>query len=701
MAQLSCSRCFAVFEADDARPGAAPLCPGCAQRAPASARLPIAPLGGGRRARRGRPARRAGVAVAVVVAIAAAAGAAVLVLRRAPPPAGSALSAIELRVAEWRAAGLLPPGRTRDAALAAARLDAGAAALAADLPPRTDQALRAFREALALSPGRPAVAIAGYATAFADAAGDEPDGADGAELRATHELVRDALAVASRPALEAAYARLLLLVPSPANDSEASAAAARAVAGAPRDPSARLALGLAQLRREPTAAARLLEEAAAASPADRRLLTAAARARWAAGDGAGALALADRRLALDPGHPGALALRAEVLAASDRTAEAREALERWGAADPGSALPPLLLARLAYQRDDDLAAARKLLEAALARHPDDFAAARALAHRAAVEVASGDVAAADASVAEALRRVPASAPARFQAALLAFRRGDAPALRESAGVLGDRAGPLAARALAARSAELSGTDDEAQAAWQAVAAQAPRDPAVLLTVAGALARLRAGGPALEVARRALERDLAEGRLHRAPTDFWEGPAALVEASRRLETIARAESRGGATAFAAAAACELLLGRTVAADRLARLAALASPQAPAPPAILAQIALDRGDARRAFPIATAALDLHPAAPVLLAVRARALELLGRNLDAERAHREAAEAGPDLVTPRLGLARLLARRGETADARLVLEPLLREDPGLAEARGGLLALTPPGPPQRRQP
>src|SRR6266511_3985932 len=688
MAQLSCSRCFAVFEADDARPGAAPLCPGCAQRAPASARLPIAPLGGGRRARRGRPARRAGVAVAVVVAIAAAAGAAVLVLRRAPPPAGSALSAIELRVAEWRAAGLLPPGRTRDAALAAARLDAGAAALAADLPPRTDQALRAFREALALSPGRPEVAIAGYATAFADAAGDEPDGADGAELRATHELVRDALAVASRPALEAAYARLLLLVPSPANDSEASAAAARAVAGAPRDPSARLALGLAQLRREPTAAARLLEEAAAASPADRRLLTAAARARWAAGDGAGALALADRRLALDPGHPGALALRAEALA-------------RWGAADPGSALPPLLLARLAYQRDDDLAAARKLLETALARHPDDFAAARALAHRAAVEVASGDVAAADASVAEALRRVPASAPARFQAALLAFRRGAAPALRESAGVLGDRAGPLAARALAARSAELSGTDDEAQAAWQAVAAQAPRDPAVLLTVAGALARLRAGGPALEVARRALERDLAEGRLHRAPTDFWEGPAALVEASRRLETIARAESRGGATAFAAAAACELLLGRTVAADRLARLAALASPQAPAPPAILAQIALDRGDARRAFPIATAALDLPPAAPVLLAVRARALELLGRNLDAERAHREAAEAGPDLVTPRLGLARLLARRGETADVRLVLEPLLREDPGLAEARGGLLALTPPGPPQRRQP
>ncbi len=698
MAQVSCSRCFAVFDADEVRPGAAPLCPACTQRAPAGARLPIAPLGGGRRAHRGRPARRAALGLAVALAVVAAAGAAFFALRRATPTAPPAPSAIELRVEEWRAAGLLPRSLGRDPALAAARLDAGAAALAADLPPRTAEAVRAFREALALSPRRPEAAIAGYATAFADGTGDEPDGA---ELRATHELVRDALALAPRADLQAAYARLLLLVPSPANASEASAAAARAASAAPADPAARLALGLAQLRQDPAAAARLLEEAAAAAPSDRRLLTAAARARWAAGDGPGALALADRRLALDPAHPGALALRAEVLAASDRTADARAALERWAAADSASAVPPLLLARLAYQQDDDLAAARKLLDAALSHRPDDFAAARALAHRAAIEVASGDAVAAEASIAEALRRVPASAPARFQAALLAFRRGDAPALRESAGVLGDRAGLLAARALAARSAELSGTDDEAQLAWQAVATQAPRDPSVLLSVAGALARLRAGGPALEVARRALERDLAEGRLHRTPTDFWEGPAALVEAARRLEAIARVESRGGATAYAAAAACELLLGRTVAADRLARLAAAAAPQSAVPPAILAQIALDRGDARRALPIATAGLELHAAAPVLLAVRARALEALGRNLDAERAYREAAEAGPDLVTPRLGLARLLARRGETADARLVLEPLLRDDPALAEARGALLALAPAAPPHRRQP
>ncbi len=687
MAQVTCSRCFAIFEAEDGSPGSAPLCPACARRTPAPARLPIAPLEGARPGRRVRGSRRplrtavaAGVAVAVLAA-------AFVVLRRPRKEIPPAPTVVELRVAEWRTAGLLPPTSIRDAGLAAARLDAGNAALAGDLPVRTAEALSAFREALAFAPHRSDAAIAGYATAFAEAAGEDASGAD---LRTTHDMVRAALADGPRPDLEAAFARLLLLVPSPGNEAEAAAVAARAVAAAPRDASARLALGLAEARRNPAAAAKLLEEAAAALPADRRLLTAAARARWAAGDAALALALAGRRLALDPGAPGALAVRADVLAASDRPAEAREALERWSFADPAAALPHLLLARLAYQRYDDLASARRHLDAALARRPDDFTAARALAHRAAVELASGDTVAAEAAVGEALRRVPASAPARFQAAVLAFRRGDAPGLRESAGVLGDRAGPVVARLLAARSAELSGTDEEAQQAYAALIAAASHDPAALLSAAGALARLRASGPALDAARRALERDLVEGRLHRAPTDYWEGAVPLVEASRRLEAIAHAEPRGAATAYAGAAACEALLGRTVGADRLARLAAAAAPQAAAPLVLLAQIALDRGDARRGLAHADAALDGRGGDPLALAVRARALEALGRNLDAEQAARAAAEAGPELVTPRLALARLLVRRGERREAATLLELLLRDDPGLAEARGALLAL-----------
>jgi Tfp pilus assembly protein PilF len=631
------------------------------------------------------------------LALLAGGAAAALLLSRREPPHPPPPSAVDARVEAWREAGLLPPPQPRDAALATARLREGAAAIAADLPARAAQALRLHREALALFPRRSDAAIAGYVTALADVAGED---ADGAELRGAHDMLRAALADGDRPELQAAYARLLLVVPSAANVEEAEAAAARAVAAAPADPGARLALGLARQRRDPAAAARLLEEAWAASPDDRRLLTAAARARWAAGDAAGALALAGRRLGLDAAHPGALELEAEVLTACDRADEARAVLARWDAADPASPRPPLLLARLAYQRAGDLAEARRLLDASLSRRPDDFTAARALAHRAAVELAAGDLAAAEAAVAQALARVPGSAPARFQAALLAFRRGEAAALRESAGILGDRGGPLVERLLAARSAELSGTDQDAQEAYQALAAAAPRDPAVLLATAGALVRLRAGGIALEVAGQALGRDVAEGRLRRPPTDFWEGPGPLAEAARRLEAIARVESRGGARAYAAAATCELLLGRPAAADRLARLAAQASPQSLAPLALLGQIAIDRGQTRQAIALANAAFRAHPHEPLALELRARVFEALGRGDDAARAHRDAAEAGPELVTPRLALARHLLRRGEAPEARALLEGLLGEDPSLAEARGTLLtlALQPPPNPGR---
>lgn len=630
------------------------------------------------------------LALAAAAAVAAAIAAVLLLRRDAPPPAPP--SVLELRLEEWRAAGLVPAAPARDPALAAARIAAGHAALAADLPARTADALRAFREALALAPERPHEALAGYATAFAETSGDLPDGRD---LRAAHELVSEALGAApDRADLLAASARLLLLVPSAANDREALAAAGRAVAAAPADPSARLALALAQARGEPATAARTLEEAAAAAPADRRLVTAAAAARWAAGDPAAALRLADRRLEVDPDHAAALALRAELLEACDRPEDARATLARWEAAEPRSALPPLLLARLAYQRDGDLAAARRLLDRAMALEPDDFVAARVLAHRAAVEQAAGDVAAAEAAVADALRRVPASAPARWQAALLAFRRGDARTLRESAGVLGERGGREAALLLAARAAELSGTDEEAQLAYRALADAARRDPARLLAAAGALARLRAGGIALEIARRALERDPAEGRLRRPPTDFWEGPLPLAEAAARLERIARTESRGGTVAYAAAAACELLLGHTVSAERLARAAAASAPHVSVPLVLLAQVALDRGQARAALAHADDAVDARPDDPLALELRARALEGLGRGLDAERAHRLAAEAAPDLATPRIALARILARRGEGEEARALAAEVLRDAPWIAEARGVLLALgTPP--------
>ncbi len=76
MPATACTRCFAVFHADDARPGAAPLCPACAAaHAVSSPAIPapvIAPAPASRRL-----LLRLGVAAAVLAALAALAGAAV------------------------------------------------------------------------------------------------------------------------------------------------------------------------------------------------------------------------------------------------------------------------------------------------------------------------------------------------------------------------------------------------------------------------------------------------------------------------------------------------------------------------------------------------------------------------------------------------------------------------------------------------
>jgi tetratricopeptide (TPR) repeat protein len=631
------------------------------------------------------------------VLVAGAAGLWLALRDPAPPPGPPPPTPIEELVARWREQGLVRPSPGEDPrALADARVAEGRAALAADRPERAAAALEAYRGALAADPGR-FDAAAGWATAFAEGAGDLPDGET---LQAAHDAIRFGLErEPHRSDLLAALARLLLLVPGPQNSSDALAAAESAVSAAPADAGARLALGLARLESDPAAGARALEEAFASIPEDRRLLTAAARARWRGGDGPGAAALARRRLALDAEHVAALALLAEIEVASGRLRPAQALLARWVRADPRDARPHVEIARIAYQVEGDLAGARKRLEGAarLARGAP-FVEARALAHLGAVERAAGDEAAAAAKVSEALERVPASAPARYQAAVLAFARGDGARLRESAGILGRRAGTVAAQLLAARSAEISGTADDGIEAWQRLADLAPRDPAVLLVAGAGAARLGASGPALALAERALRRDPLEGRIRAGVTDYWDGPEALADASRRYQAIARAEPTAAATAYAAAAACEILLGKPQVAQALAERASFAAPQRAVPVALLAQVALDRGQARQALDLARNAAALDPLDPVVLEVQARALETTGKRFEAQQAHRQALEVGPDLATGRLALARLLARDRQPEVARAELESLLRDDPEVGPARGALLDLADGAPPGR---
>jgi cellulose synthase operon protein C len=694
---VTCIRCFAVFDSEDARPGQAPVCDACVPAAggppePLVSLPPAARAAGG-----GGGLRRLARAGALLAALAALGTAGAYALRHLPgrahrpPPAAHAppRRAVEEAVAYWRATGKLAvaPAQAATPRAAEERVAAGRAALAADLPARIEEAQGAFREALAADPGS-AEAAAGYGIALAEGGLDALQGAD---IARAHDLLQEALdRQPGHPRLLAAFARLLTAVPSAKNLAQAREVAARARTAAPGDPDAELATGLAGLPLDPAAAARELSAAARGAPGDLRLLTAAARARWLAGDAAGALVLARARLAKDPGHARALALVAEVQIATDRAEEARETLDRWAASTPAAAEPLLLDAQLRHQVDRDLPAARRLLAAAMERKPDDFLAARILAHRAALEREAGDLPAARAAVAEALRRVPASGPAQYQAALLAYEDRDLRAFKQAAGTVGGRGGPLVAAQLGARQAELSGELEEAQRTYQALAAQQGGDPSALLAVGGALLRQRAFGAALDAARKALARDPGDARLRRIPTDYWEGPGQLQAAAVAFQELGRSDPRNAGEAQAAAAACELLLGHTRQAEALARAAQAADAEVAAPLWLRAQLALDLGQPARALPLAQSAVELAEGDAAAQAVLGRALEAAGMQADAERAYRAALASVPDLVAARLALARSLARRGEAEAGRALLAAVRHDAPDAVAVRRALLDL-----------
>jgi len=260
-------------------------------------------------------------------------------------------------------------------------------------------------------------------------------------------------------------------------------------------------------------------------------------------------------------------------------------------------------------------------------------------------------------------------------------------------VLGDRGGPVVAAAIRARSAELSATAEDAVAAWEAAVAAAPRDTAGSLAAAGAAARLGFPRRAAALCARLFERDLGEARLLRAVGDYWDGAPPLAESSRRLVSLGGGEGRSAAVALACAGAAELLLGRLDRAEELARRAQTLAAQAPQATLLLGYVALQRGDARAATAWSVATVELLPGHPGAQALRARALEAVGRRLEAQGAWREALDAVPDLATGRLALARLLILDGKPEEALPLLESLVRDDPGIVEGVGALRELRRP--------
>lgn len=122
-----------------------------------------------------------------------------------------------------------------------------------------------------------------------------------------------------------------------------------------------------------------------------------------------------------------------------------------------------------------------------------------------------------------------------------------------------------------------------------------------------------------------------------------------------------------------------------ADRIASFAWRRQPDRPSAPVLAAAVRARRADWEGTLEAADAALSMDPSNATMHQLRARALERLGRLDEAVEARRRAIAHGEgDHWDPWLRLARLLARRHDTATARATLDSALTRAP-----EGGVVA------------
>ncbi|MDX1630840.1 MAG: tetratricopeptide repeat protein [Thermoanaerobaculia bacterium] len=118
----------------------------------------------------------------------------------------------------------------------------------------------------------------------------------------------------------------------------------------------------------------------------------------------------------------------------------------------------------------------------------------------------------------------------------------------------------------------------------------------------------------------------------------------------------------------------------------------SPEDPRPPTLASRLLLARGSTREAFQMAQRAVSLSRGEmrPRALAARGLARMASGSPLEAESDFESALEEDPELVTARLGLARVQMVKGDPSGARRQLERVLELDPDHEEARALLRQL-----------
>lgn len=629
------------------------------------------------------PSRKPVLAVAAAV-LGALAGAYVWTVRPeilfGPPVAPVDRAAMEI-VAQWR--------KTEPRPIAGAEelYQLGRGYARSDDKDGPRRAAEAYRRAVMRDVGH-VEAMSAWAELRAVAA-IEDDDAQG--LREAQELLGYALRHGPDVAApHVARANLLLLSGSASDLIVAQSEVQKARELAPTDPEVLLAVGRAFLGTNTAYAIDALEQASQAPGLEKRATLVLGEAWLRQGKLADARAAFERRLALDPDDLAAVLHLARLDASMGLFDAARRRLQRVLDTRPAEGRARLLLAQLAYQIEGDFEEARAHLKRLAGQKLGRRSRVQLHLHAAALAHASGllDEARTQATEGLALDDDVAALHYRLAAVMLdAGQPDDAAAhLKKAAVSMPDRAmlAVLQGRIDASR-----GRFDEAQAAFGHAMLLEPQRADAYLLAASMYAQVGAQAQALSIIHKALVVDPGWGASHRRLTDYpdvSDGLRRAVSAMQSLSSMHDGESvAAGALAFA-----HYHAGEAAAAERIARTATEPGRQSVLARVYLAQLLIDRRDARAALKVLDTVVrdDRRCALAHYLAGRAHAQ--LGRVEEAHLRYRRSLDENPHFLPATVRDAEVLSQLGYPDEARALFDAAWRRDPDDVLVRRGLHAL-----------
>lgn len=549
------------------------------------------------------------------------------------------------------------------------------------------RATEAFRRAVMRDVGH-VQAMSAWAELRALSAIDEDD-EDG--LREAKELLGYALRHGPDVAApHVARANLLLHSGSASDLIVAQSEVQKARELAPDDPEVLLAVGRAFLGTNATYAIDALEKANQTPGMEKRSALVMGEAWLRMGRLADARVAFEKRLSFDPDDPPAVLHLAKLDASMGLFDAARRRLEHALAAHPDDARLRLLLAQLAYQIDGDFDAARKHLAHLSELKLDRRSRVSLHLHAAAMAHASGllDEARTQATLGLKLDADTAALHYRLASVMLDAGQPDDAAqhLTKAAASMSDRA-PLAV--LQGRIDAARGRFDEAQAAFAHAMLLEPHRADAYLLAASMYAQVGAQAQALSIIQKSLSADPAWGTSHRRLTDFPEISDGLRPAVGAMQSLA-AMNDGESLAAGALALAHYHAGDVASAEASARRATEPGRPSVLGRVYLAQILLDRRDAKAALKVLDGVLrdDRRCALAHYLAGRAQAQ--LGRVEEAHTRFRRALDENPHFLPATVRDAEVLSQLGRSDEARALFDAAYRRDPEDVLVRRGLEAL-----------